>query len=87
MAEGENAVSLISLSSKDERVYIVLVHNTLLQETHHYMAQRLDPLDQIFNIDVCMLVTTYNMNSGTSVHFIQEYVSITISITSRFPHL
>jgi len=46
MAEGENAVSLISLSSKDEWEYIVLVHNTLLQETHHYTAQRLDPLDR-----------------------------------------
>jgi hypothetical protein len=45
MAEGESAVSLTSLSSKDEREHIVLVNNTILHETHHYLAQRLDPLD------------------------------------------
>ena len=46
MAEGESTISLISLSSKDERERIVLVHSTLLHEMNHYMAQRLDPLDQ-----------------------------------------
>ena len=29
-----------------------------------------------FNLDVCMHINTYNINSGTSMNFNKEYVSV-----------
>jgi hypothetical protein len=32
-----------------------------------------------FNLDVCMHINTYNINSGISMNFNKEYVSVTVS--------
>jgi len=75
------------MSSKDEMEHIVQVHNTLYMR--HITTWHRDLILWIenFSIDVCMHMATYGMNSGTSMNCIQEYVSITISVASRFPHL
>jgi hypothetical protein len=38
-------------------------------------------------VDVCTHKTTYNINSGTPINFIQEYVSITLYTVSTFLYL
>jgi hypothetical protein len=51
-------------------------------ETHQYMAQALDGSFRIETVDLvfCTHIITCNINSGTLMNFIQEYVSITLSI-------
>jgi hypothetical protein len=66
------------------------VHRTLLHKTHQHMEKELDKFGSKTSIaDVCIQISTYNINSGISVNFIQEYVSIILSIGSTFskwPH-
>jgi len=51
----------------------------LLHETQQYTPQGLGPIGlKTFILNVSMHKTTYNIHSGTSMTFIQEYVSITL---------
>jgi len=57
----------------------------LLHETHQYTPQELGPVGlKTFILNVSMPKTTNNIHSGTSMTFIQEYVSITLSVVSKF---
>jgi hypothetical protein len=60
------------------------VHSTHIHETHQYTVQGLDPLALDTSIlDVSLHTTTYNINSDTSVNFIQEYISLGMAIYRR----
>ena len=70
-----------------------MVHNTLQQDTlQHNTLQHTAQGFELFGwktliLNVSMHITTYNINSSTSVNFIPEYVSITLSIESTFLYL
>jgi hypothetical protein len=52
------------------------------------MAEGLDAFgSKTVVLDACMHITTYSISSGTSIHFIQEYVSNTLFIASTFLYL
>jgi hypothetical protein len=56
--------------------------------THQYMAQELDTYgSKTLMLGVCVHITTYSINSGTTINFIQEYVSITLSVLSTILYL
>jgi hypothetical protein len=44
-------------------------------------------LNFILFVPCIMTITTYNIGSGTSVNFIQEYGSVTLSTVSTFLYL
>jgi hypothetical protein len=49
------------------------------------MAQGLDSFGlNTLILNVCMHITTCNIDTGTSMNFIQEYVSIILSIASTY---
>ena len=58
------------------------VHSTLLHGARTWSFRIAK-----FDLGVCMLTTTYSIDSGISMNFIQEYVSITLSIISTFLYL
>lgn len=57
-------------------------------DTHQYLAQGLDPFGSKASVlDVGADVAIFNINSGTLMNFIQEYVSMTLSVVVKFLYL
>jgi len=69
-------ISLIFFSDKSPTARR---HKTLLHDTNMYLIISIPTLD----LGLSTHITTHNIDSGRSVNFTQEYVSITISIVSR----
>jgi hypothetical protein len=80
MAQGldpfEWKTSVLYVSMHIAKYNLNTVNNTLLHETHQYTAQGLHHFGSKTSMPHVSMHTTYNINSGTSVNFIQEYVNI-----------
>jgi hypothetical protein len=65
--------------------HTVVLRNSPVHEKHQHIAQGLDPfVSKTLILQACMHITTHNMNSGTSMKFIQECTSIIPPTVSTF---